>query len=168
MSQATDDPWDETKPKRLDRIGGWLWLVLLHLAAVTFLVAAKMLGLATPFRNPDNLHELAGHPVFLALAGLVALIMLAQVLLGLFCLVQFLRRRAGVPRWMTIWYALGIAAGVAAAVQFALYPAVFTAVVDQTATAGAIGGRATFAIVLSGILIVYFRVSKRVKAAFVR
>ena len=167
MSQAADDPWDHTKPKRLDRIGGWLWLVLLHLVLVTLGVAGKMLALAKPFSDPDNLHAISGHPVFLALAGLTALLMLAQVVFGLFCLVQFLRRKAGVPRWMTVWYSFGIAVGVSAAVQFALFPTIFE-VVDPTATAGSIGGRATIAIVLSGLLIVYFRVSKRVKAAFVR
>ena len=169
MSQPAKDPWDDDEiDKPPVGIGGMLWLVLLHLIATPALIVLSMLKLAKPLSLPANVHELTGHPLFLALTALVALAMLAQLLFGLFCLVQFLRKRAAVPRLMTVWYGLGITVSVLAAIQFAVNADVFTKIIDATATSGSIGRGATLTFVFSGFLIVYFDVSKRVKNTFVR
>jgi len=169
MPQPAKDPWDEDDfDKPPVGIGGWLRLVLLHLVAITILIVMAMMKMAKPLSLPANVHELTGHPVFLALTALVALAMLAQLLFGLFCLVQFLRKKAAVPRLMTVWYGLGIAVSMLAAIQFAVNADVFTKIIDATATSGSIGRGATLTFVFSGFLIVYFDVSKRVKNTFVR
>ena len=169
MPQPAKDPWDEDDfDKPTVGIRGVLWLVLLHLVATTILIVLAMMKLAKPFSLPTNIHELTGHPLFLALTALVALVMLVRLLFGLFCLVQFLRKKASIPRLMTIWYGLGIAASVLVAIQFAANADVFTKIIDATATSGTIGRGAMWNFAFCGFFIVYFDVSKRVKNTFVR
>ena len=169
MSQPAKDPWDEDD---IDRppvgIGGWLWLTLLHLIATIIFIVMAMMKLAKPLSLPANVHELTGHPLFLAVTALIVVAMLAQLLFGLFCLVKFLRKRAAVPRLMTVWYGLGIALSVLAAIQFAANADVFTKIIDATATSGTIGRGAMWNFAFCGFFIVYFDVSQRVKNTFVR
>lgn len=166
MAQA--DPWDDTIPRELKGIGGWLWLVLLHLIATPIFVVMTAMARLKPLFQPATLHELIGYPVFLALTGVFVILLLVRLLFGLFCLVQFLRRKAQLPRLMTIFYGLGIAVSVLVTIQFALNPDLFTQVVDATATSGGTKFQATLTILWSGLFIVYFDVSKRVKNTFVR
>ncbi len=169
MSQPAKDPWDEDDfDKPPVGLRGWLWLVFLHLIATIFFTLMAMMKLAKPFSLPANVRELTGHPVFLALTALVALAMLTQLLFGLFCLVQYFRKKASVPRLMTVWYALGIAVSVLAAIQFAVNADVFTKIIDAAATSGSIGQGAMWNFAICGFFIVYFDVSKRVKNTFVR
>jgi hypothetical protein len=166
---AQVDPWDETVERPPPKgIGGWLWLPLLQLIATPIMLVLSALGRLKAHPPAADIHAMAGHPLFLMLAGIIALVMLAQFLLGLFCLVQFLRKKEALPRLMTIWYGVGIALSVLVPIQFALSPELFSTVVDATATPGQAGLRATMNIVIFGIFILYFGISERVKNTFVR
>ena len=169
MSQPAKDPWDDTdEPRELKGIGGVLWLPLLQLIVTPVLIVMSILKQLKAHPPAAAVHEMAGHPIFLMLAVIVLAVMLAQLFLGLFCLVQFLRKKQAVPRLMTIWYAIGIALAVLVPVQFALDQDVFAKAIDVTATSGGLGFHSTFAIAIFGLLILYFELSKRVKNTFVR
>lgn len=167
MSQA--DPWDDSaEPKELKGIGGWLWLPLLLLIWTLVMIVYSAVGRLTAHPLAADIHAMAGHPIFLMLAAVGAAVMLAQLLLGLFCLVRFLQKRNELPRLMTIWYGIGIALCVLVPIQFALDPDLFAKVIDTTATSGGEGFQATLNIAIFGLSIVYFDVSERVKNTFVR
>jgi Protein of unknown function (DUF2569) len=168
MSRPLVDPWDESIPRVLKGLGGLLLIPLLHLAATTIFGAMGLMARLKPMRQPDNIQALMSHPVFLVLTAVVTLVMLAQLVFGLITLIQFLRRKESVPHRMTIWYSLGIAVAVLTAIQFAFDPEVFIKVIDTTATSSAIGMRTTTTILVSGIFLFYFVVSKRVANTFVR
>jgi hypothetical protein len=166
---AQTDPWDETaEPKELKGIGGWLWLPLLQLVWTLIMIVVATVGRLKAHPPAAVIHDTAGHPIFLMLAVVAAAVMLAQLLLGLFCLVRFLQQRAELPRLMTIWYGIGIALCVLVPIQFALDQDVFAKAIDVTATSSGLGFRSTFIIAMCGLLILYFDVSKRVKNTFVR
>ncbi len=168
MAQYEIDPWDDTIPRELKGIGGWLLLPLLQLVATPLLIIASLSGRLKAHPPAAAFHAMAGHPLFLALTSVVFVLMLAQLLFGLFCLVQLFRKKAKLPRLMTIWYGLGIAASIFAAIQFALDPDMFGKVVDATATSGGLKLSTTLLLLWNGFFIVYFDVSKRVKNTFVR
>ena len=162
------DPWDDSaEPKELKGIGGWLWLPLLQLIWTLVMIVVSTVGRLKAYPPATALHNMAGHPIFLALAGIVIVVMLAQLLLGLFCLVRLLQKRFELPRLMTIWYGIGIALCVLVPIQFALDQDLFAKAIDATATSSGEGFMATLNIAIFGILIVYFDVSKRVKNTFV-
>ena len=168
MSQPAADPWADTaEPKELKGIGGLLWLPLLQLIWTLVMIIVSSVGRLKAHPLGTTLHDTAGHPIFLVLAGIVILVMLAQLLFGLFCLVRFLQKRDELPRLMTIWYGIGIALSVLVPIQFALDQDLFAKAIDATATSGGEGFRATLNIAIFGILIVYFDASKRVKNTFV-
>ena len=164
---AQTDPWDDSIPRELKGIGGWLWLPLLQLIGTPFLIVVSVLGRLKAHPPAAAVRDMAGDPVFLVLAGIVIIDMLAQLLLGLFCLVLFLRKKQSLPRLMTIWYGLGIALSVLVPIQFALNQDLFAKVIDATATSGGEGFRATVNIAILGIFILYFDISERVKNTFV-
>ncbi|MDE2135441.1 MAG: DUF2569 domain-containing protein [Alphaproteobacteria bacterium] len=166
MSQA--DPWDDTIPRELKGIGGWLWLVLLHLIATPIFVAMTAMARLKPLFQPATLHELTGYPVFLALTGVFVILLIARLLFGLFCLVQLLRRKAQLPRLMTIFYGLGIAISVSAVIPFSIDPDLYATLAGTAVSSGWIGFQTTLVIAVSGLFIVYFDISKRVKNTFVR
>ena len=168
MPQPLVDPWDDSIPRKLEGIRGFLWIALLHLAAVIVFSALGLLKMLQPLRDHANIALLTGHPLFLAATALVALATLALALFGLYCAVLLFRKRAAVPRRMTRWYGLGIVVNVLIAVQFAVNAGVFKAVFDDTATSGSIGMAATRNIILYGFFILYWDISKRVKNTFVR
>jgi hypothetical protein len=169
MSQPAKDPWDDTaEPKELKGIGGWLWLVLLQLVATPILSVMSILGRLKAHPPAAAFRDMAGHPIFMGLAAIVAAVMLVQLLLGLFCLVRFLQQRDELPRLMTIWYGIGIALGVLVPIQFALDQDLFAKAIDVTATSSGLGFSSTFNIAIFGLFILYFDLSKRVKNTFVR
>ena len=166
---AQTDPWDESaEPKELKGIGGWLWLPLIQLVWTLIMIVVSTMGRLKAHPPATAFHDMAGHPIFLMLAAIVIIVMLAQLLLGLFCLVRFLQKREELPRLMTVWYGIGIALSVLVPIQFALDQDLFAKVIDVTATSGGEGFRATFNIAISGIFILYFDISQRVKNTFVR
>jgi hypothetical protein len=168
MSQPAKDPWDDTgEPKELKGIGGLLWLPLLLLIWTLVMIVVSTMERLKAHPPATAFHDMAGHPIFLLLAAIVIAVMLAQLLLGLFCLVRFLQKREELPRLMTIWYGIGIALGVLVPIQFALDQDLFAKAIDITATSGGLGFRSTFNIAIFGLLILYFDLSKRVKNTFV-
>jgi hypothetical protein len=167
MAQA--DPWDDSaEPKELKGIGGWLWLPLLLLVWTLVMIVVSTVGRLNAHPPATFLNDMAGHPIFLVLAVIVLIVTLAQLLLGLFCLVRFLQKREELPRLMKIWYGLGIVLSVLVPIQFALDQDLFAKAIDATATSSGEGFRATLYIAIFGLFIVYFDVSKRVKNTFVR
>ena len=169
MAQTERDPWADTdEPRELKGIGGWLWLPLLQLVWTLIMIVVSTIGRLKAHPPAAVIHDTAGHPIFLMLAVVAAAVMLAQLLLGLFCLVRFLQKREELPRLMTIWYGIGIALGVLVPIQFALDQDLFATAIDVTATSTGLGFSSTINIAIFGLFIVYFEVSKRVKNTFVR
>jgi hypothetical protein len=165
---AQVDPWDDSIPRELKGIRGLLLLPLLQLIATPFLI---VMFAAAPLRaHPPatTMHNLLGDPVFLAVTALVYLLMLVQLIYGLFCLVQFFRKKLWLPDHMTLWYGLGIVISVLMVIQFAVDPDLFVKTLDATATSGGLKFHATQVIVVNGITILYFGISQRVKNTFVR
>jgi hypothetical protein len=166
MSQA--DPWDDSaEPKELKGIGGWLWLPLLQLVWTLVMIVLAAVGHLKKQLPAADIHTMAGHPFFTLLVAVAAAIMLAQLFLGLFCLVRFLQKKEQLPRLITIWYGIGIALCVLVPIQFALDQDLFAKAIDITATSGGLGFRSTLNIAIFGLLYLYFDLSKRVKNTFV-
>ena len=169
MSQPAKDPWDEDDiDKPPVGIGGWLWLALLQLVSTPILLALSILGRLKAHPPAAAFHDMAGHPIFLVLTNVILLAMIAQILLGVFCVVQFLRKKKSVPRLMTVFYGLGIALTVLVPMQFALDQNLFAKVVDEAATSGQLGFRTSINLAILGIFLLYFGISKRVKNTFIR
>lgn len=166
---AQIDPWDDTierpPPKGL---WGWLFVPMLQLIAAPFLI---VMFAAAPLRaHPPatTIHSLLGDPILLTMTALVYLLMLVQLFYGLFCLVQFFRRRDTLPRQITKWYALGIVISVLMVIQFAVDPDLFVKTLDATATSGGLKFHATQVVLWNGIFMLYFGISQRVKNTFIR
>jgi len=162
------DPWDDSIPRELKGIRGLLLLPLLQLIATPFLIVMFALAPLKAHPPATTFHNLMSDPIFLAVTATVYLLMLAQLLYGLFCLVQFVRRKEFAPDHLTLWYGLGIVISVLMVVQFAIDPDLFVKALDATATSGGLKFHATQVILWNGIFILYFGISERVKNTFVR
>ena len=154
--------WAPADPNREpEGIRGWLLLPLLQLLVDPI---SSLLYVATQMLHHKPLPP--GHAISadLTLAGLVLIV--ALIALGLYCLVRFLKKDRRLPALMIGWY------GVAILGQIDILAMAF---VDHTAFAAAAGGkpvpvivRAVITMILSGVLIAYFRRSRRVRNTFTR
>jgi len=166
---AQIDPWDDTieRPPPMG-LRGLLWLPMLQLIATPFLIVMFAIAPLRAHPPATTAHNLIGDPILLVLTVLVYLLMLVQLLYGLFCLVQFFRKRDSVPRQMTNWYALGIVISILMVIQFEVDPDLFVKTLDATATSGGLKFHATQVILWNGIFMLYFGISQRVKNTFTR
>ena len=122
--------------KWFDGLGGWrlVPLVLLIIEPLSILrQAATRLKAHSPLAE---LHTMAGHPLFITLDGIVAVLMLAVFVLGLVCLVQFLRKKESFPGHVKTWFVLRIVLTAVVAIQYALDEELFNTVIDPSSDAG--------------------------------
>lgn len=153
--------------KWFDGLGGWrlVPLVLLIIEPLSILrQAATRLKAHSPLAE---LHTMAGHPLFITLDGIVAVLMLAVFVLGLVCLVQFLRKKELFPGHVKTWFVLRIVLTAVVAIQYALDEELFNTVIDPSLTPGAVKFWATLRILAFGLTYLYVENSKKVKAIFV-
>ena len=154
--------WARADPNREPTgIGGWLLLPLLQLIAVPI---SSLLLIATQVLHHKPLPP--GHAMFAGLGIAEVVLMLAVVGLGIYCLVRFFKKDRRLPALMIIWCAITILG------QIDILAMAF---VDHAAFAIAVGpklapaiGRAVITVIVSGVLIAYFRRSRRVRNTFVR
>ncbi len=158
-------PEPVVKPKTLDGIGGWLWLPLIMLIGTPLYIGWLTMTRLKSHSPMTDLNDMAGHPVFIGLTGFILAVVAVKVLVGLFCLVQLLRKKEAAPRLARIWFALAIALCVLVPVLYALDPELYSTAIDPDASPS--GGGAALKIFWNGLWFLYFETSKRVKITFV-
>ena len=150
----------QENPRR-EGIGGWLLLPLIQLIVGPFLIGFTWMHLLLhPALMPSfDFHGTSKDLIFALLGVALSLISVTKFVYGLFCLTRFLAKSHTTPRLMIGWYAL-IIAGAAL---------VMTEVAVITLNIGsALMSDPAFLIVISGIMIAYFKTSVRVKNTFVK
>ncbi len=160
LNRGVEEKW-------FDGLGGWRLVPLVLLIVIPLMIARQAASRLKAHTPLAELHGMAGHPLFIMLAGIVAILMLAVILLGLVCLVQFLRKKESFPRLIKVWLVLGIVLTVAVAVQYALDEELFNTVIDADLTPGAEKFWATLRILVFGLAYLYVENSTKVKAIFV-
>lgn len=162
------------KPKG---IGGWLFLplyllivsmmFLIYLAVATrfhyLVMAAKIRHMALA----PNFHEIGRSGAFMSFDWMPCL-MMATFLFGLFCFVKFLRKSRATPRLMILWYNANIALNVLLAIQLAASPNLYKKMIVPGADFGLPLLQLVVMSAVSGILVLYFQTSIRVKNTFIK
>jgi hypothetical protein len=173
MSQIDANlPEAAEQPKTYEGILGWTLIPLIQLIlAPVGMIYFLVLRMRHPMPLP-NWAEISGAPLFYSLVGLVTLLVVVSFLWGLYCLVQFLQKKRQVKRLMITWYAIGIATAVLMGFQMSIDPDRFLKMAIELrgpkVTMMAEEIRIVVQLVILGLLILYFDVSKRVKNTFVR
>ena len=157
----------EVREKWFDGLGGWLIVPLLLLLVSTFVSVSNAMKWFRLHSPKADFHAMAGHPLFITVAGIVVVLAVVRFVVGLLSLVQYLRKKRSLPRLFQAWFILGIAVIVIVAIQYALAPDLFTTI-NPNLTPGAIRFWSTVGIFECGILYLYFDLSKKVKTVFVR
>jgi len=156
VTQETDGPRG---------IGGWLVLMLLQLLIGPVRVLAESARELGPLLSDGSWAELTTpgteiyHPLWAPLITFELVANLVTIVLGIVTLVYFLRKSQRTPSLVTIWLAWQALTATADHILLGLIPGLEP---DPMAVPNLV--RVCF---LAALWIVYFRVSKRVKATFV-
>jgi heme/copper-type cytochrome/quinol oxidase subunit 4 len=165
LKEMTLEPLPEEQNVPAEGIGGWLLLPLLMLIGMPLYIGWLTMTRLNAHTPMADLHGMAGHPVFIALTGFILAAVAVKLMLGLYCLVQLLRKKESVPRLARMWFGLAIALCVLVPVLYALDRELYSTVIDPDVAPSV--RDAALNIFWNGLWLLYFELSKRVKNTFV-